>query len=167
MNNDCRSFASCLAAIAFLLASVAQASFAAAKVVAIADVGDESERDLAVFESAVRDAGFELRKIKGRPEILAKPETYDGIDAIVFGIYISMPETCAGAGRCREIFKAIAEYLAEGDDSATKSPARHCASTAAATSRLLIVRECLATAPSCRFAAALPRSARSRSMTWL
>ena len=66
------------------IAAVAMAALAAeAKTIAIAEVGAKSERDTAVFEAAAREDGHEVRKIAGSTGVLAKPETYDGIDAIV------------------------------------------------------------------------------------
>lgn len=73
--------------IGALAATVVAAIFApfvsAAKTIAIAEVGARSEKDTAVFEAAVRETGHEVRKITGPVSVLAKQETYDGIDAIV------------------------------------------------------------------------------------
>lgn len=68
-------------ALAFLAASVSAG--AAAKTVVIADVGSRSEKNLAVFEAAVKEAGHEVRKLKGITSVLEKPESYDGADVIV------------------------------------------------------------------------------------
>ena len=68
----------CLAAMAVMAAMSADA-----KVVALAEVGRRSEKDLAVFEAAIKEAGHEVRTIRGAMGLLEKPETYKEIDAIV------------------------------------------------------------------------------------
>ncbi len=76
-----KCFSHLVAAAAFSLA----VPFASdAGTVAVAEVGSRSEKDLAVFEAAVRDAGHTVKKISGPMKVLEKPETYDGVDAIVF-----------------------------------------------------------------------------------
>ena len=64
-------------------AAIFASAVAEAKTIAIAEVGVRSEKNVVVFEEAARDAGYEVRKITGPSDVLAKPETYDGIDAIV------------------------------------------------------------------------------------
>ena len=65
------------------VAGVAVSLSASAKTIAIGEIVPKSETELSVFEAAVKDAGHELKKIKGDPKILEKPETYEGADVIV------------------------------------------------------------------------------------
>ena len=67
-----------------MAAAAVVAAFAAeAKTFAIAEVGNRSEKDLVAFESAIREAGHEVRKIAGLTRVMQKPEVYEGIDVVV------------------------------------------------------------------------------------
>ena len=67
-----------------MAAAAVVAAFAAeAKTFAIAEVGNRSEKDLVVFESAVREAGHEVRKISGFTRVMQTPEVYEGVDVVV------------------------------------------------------------------------------------
>ena len=66
----------------------AVAAFAAvhaveAKTFAIAEVGERTERKLSVLESAIAEAGHEVRKITGNSGVMANPEVYEGVDVVV------------------------------------------------------------------------------------
>ena len=71
----------CMKMLAAMSAMVAMS--ADAKVVAFAEVDRRSEKDLQVFEAAVRECGHEVRTIQGAIGLLEKREAYEGIDAIV------------------------------------------------------------------------------------
>ena len=64
-------------------AGVAASLAAEAKTVAIAEIGIRSEKNLSVFEAAVKEAGHEVKKITGGRDLLEKPEAYEGADVIV------------------------------------------------------------------------------------
>ena len=64
-------------------AALAVVHAAEAKTFAIADVGVRSEKDLSALESAIREAGHEVKKITGRSYVLGKPEVYEGVDVVI------------------------------------------------------------------------------------
>ena len=69
--------------LAILASLTVVAAFAVhAKTVVVADITG-SEKDVSVFEAAVKDAGHEVKRISGGNEIFAKEETYAGADVIV------------------------------------------------------------------------------------
>ncbi len=56
---------------------------AGAKTVVIAQIGIRSEKDVSVFEAAVRESGHEVKTVTGGAKALEKPDALDGADVVV------------------------------------------------------------------------------------